>query len=165
MGVTPDRTSGPSEEEELILDDRTSDGNPSVEGAIRRVSNDLVAFVGGSVKSLTEAASGITETQHRSLRQLIHFIDQGPTLGFTSGAYKEITGSNIFPSSCIWYDDNTKSKKIVEQTVTRNNQKQITSSTWKMYDVDGSTVLETVTDTVVYDTSGIFEQNRTRVIV
>lgn len=52
MPTTPDRQHGSREEEEIIFDDRTPD-NPSIEGAVRRVNNDLVAFVGGQVKSLT----------------------------------------------------------------------------------------------------------------
>ena len=37
MPRTPDRRAGPLEEEEIRLEDRTADGDPVVEGAIRRV--------------------------------------------------------------------------------------------------------------------------------
>jgi len=57
MPRTPDRTPGASVEEELQFEDRTADGNPTVEGAVRYVNSDLVAKVGGQVKSLTASAS------------------------------------------------------------------------------------------------------------
>jgi hypothetical protein len=38
----------------------------------------------------------------------------------------------------------------------------ITQEQWKVYDVDGSTVLATVTDSISY--SGVFETSRTRTI-
>lgn len=41
MATTPDRAPGPSQEEELQLEDRTADGDPTIEGAIRRVGDDL----------------------------------------------------------------------------------------------------------------------------
>ena len=100
--------------------------------------------------------------QHRTLRQLIHFIDQGPAEGFASGAFKEVLGG-VFPLSAIWYTDATKVDKIVEKTITRNLQQIPTSIQWKMYDADGSTVTATVTDAITY-TSGIFESTRTRTI-
>lgn len=39
---------------DLYMEDRTSAGNPSTEGLVRYVTNDLVAFLDGEVKSLTE---------------------------------------------------------------------------------------------------------------
>jgi len=41
VATTPDRAPGPSQEEELQLEDRTADGDPTIEGAIRRVGDDL----------------------------------------------------------------------------------------------------------------------------
>jgi len=68
-----------------------------------------------TAKTLTEllaGAGGLTESQHRTLRQLIHFIDEGPAGGFTSGAYKEVLGG-VFPTSIIWWESSSKAKKIV----------------------------------------------------
>jgi hypothetical protein len=100
---------------------------------------------------------------HRFLRHLIHFIDDGPALGFASGAFKEtLPAGSPFPTSEIWYEDAGKTQKIVELTVTRNTLQQPVTEEWKMYDADGSTVLETVTDSITY--SGVFEISRTRTI-
>jgi hypothetical protein len=108
---------------------------------------------------------GLTPADHQRLRQLIHFIDEGPAGGFTSGAYKEIVGG-VFPTSVIWYDDATKAKKIVEKTIVRSGggatNVKPTPITWRMYATDGVTVIETVSDAVVY--SGAFEVSRTRTI-
>lgn len=58
MPRTPDRMPGPSVEEELQLEDRTSDGNPTINGAIRYVDNDIVGKVPDGVRSLTGADVG-----------------------------------------------------------------------------------------------------------
>lgn len=113
---------------------------------------------GGARQSLGDlAAAG---AGHSTLRQLIHFIDNGPAEGFASGAYREMTGT-VFPSSIIWYVDATKADKIVEKNITYTGAFPTTIE-WKMYDTDGSTVLATVTDTISY--SGPFETDRTRAI-
>ena len=115
--------------------------------------------------TLTEllATGGITPTAHRTLRQLIHFIESGgPAEGFFSGAYREITGG-VFPTSVIWWESSAKLKKIVERLITwGTSPKAPTQDQWKMYDTDGVTVLATVTDAITY--SGAFETSRTRSI-
>jgi hypothetical protein len=106
---------------------------------------------------------GITEAQHKVLRHLIHFIEDGPAEGFASGAYEEtLPAADPFPTSIIWWESSSKLKKIVEETVTYNSNKTINTDQWKVYDTDGSTVLATVTDTFAY--SGIFVTSRTRTI-
>ena len=109
----------------------------------------------------TASGSGITELQHKALRDIIHFID-GPGDGFASGAYRETVGGP-FPTSVTWYESNTKSEKIIEQTITRTTLIAPTPIVWRMYDTDGSTVLVEVQDDLVYD--GVFEANRTRTII
>jgi hypothetical protein len=107
--------------------------------------------------------SGLTEAQHKILRQLIHFIGEGPAEGFTSGAYKEtLPSGNPFPTSAIWWESSSKLKKIVERSITWTGANPTTDE-WKVYDTDGSTVLATVTDAISY--SGPFETVRTRTIV
>ena len=107
---------------------------------------------------------GISEATHQALRQLIHFIDDGPTCGFTTGAFKEILpAGNPFPTSYVWYESAAKVKKIVELTVTRNANKTPATEQWQMYDTDGITVLCTVTDAISY--TAVFETSRTRTIV
>lgn len=117
---------------------------------------------GGAWESTAGSGTGVTESQHKVLRQLIHFIDDGPACGFASGAFKEILPTGPFPTSYIWWTDSGKTDKIVELTVTRNAGKFPTVEKWEVYDTDGSTVLCTVTDAITY--SGAFEASRTRTI-
>lgn len=119
----------------------------------------------GSVWQSTagDAADGVTESEHEVLRQLIHFIDDGPGGGFVSGAFMEtLPSADPFPTSYIWWESSGKVDKIVELTLTRNANQTPATEEWQMYDEDGSTVLTTVTDTISY--SGVFETSRTRVI-
>lgn len=113
----------------------------------------------------SEDVTGMVSTiGHRTLRQLIHFIDDGPACGFASGAYKEILpAKSAFPTSVIWWESSAKLEKIVEKTISYalGNTKP-TPIVWQMYDTDGSTVLCTVSDAVTYD--GAFEVSRTRTI-
>lgn len=110
---------------------------------------------------ISSPGGGITEAQHKVLRQLIHFIDDGPAEGFASGAYKETTPTGPFPTSEIWWESSAKLKKIVELTTTWTGP-LITQEVWKMYATDGSTVIATITDAISY--SGVFETSRTRTI-
>jgi hypothetical protein len=106
------------------------------------------------------AGSGVTEEQHRILRQLIHFIDNGPAEGFASGAYRETTGT-VFPTTIIWYDQaGPGKKKIVSKEIVWSGPFPSTI-TWKAYD-STETLLATVTDTIIW--SGPFEASRTRTI-
>lgn len=158
MGVTPDRQTGPSIEEELQLSDEGVD--PSVVGAIVQKGGNILARDASGVFNL-RSGSGLSDATHASLRQLIHFIDNGPANGFASGAYRESVGG-IFPASITWYDDNTKAKKMIEKSLTYSGPFAVTIQ-WKMYDTDGSTVLATITDVISY--AGAVESNRTRTIV
>lgn len=58
MGVTTDDQPGPRVEEEVQFEDRTSDGDPTVNGAVRLIGNDLRVKTAAGVKSLTASASG-----------------------------------------------------------------------------------------------------------
>ena len=136
-------------------------GDPSEEGQVRRTSGDLKVYIGGTVYSLI-SGSGLTADAHKVIRQLIHFIEEGPAEGFTSGAYKEtLPSASLFPTSVIWWESSSKLKKIVERTLTWTGV-NLTTDQWKVYDTDGSTVLATITDAISY--SGIFETTRTRTI-
>ena len=133
---------------------------------VARAGNDMTfKDVSNPVaKTLTEllaGAGGLTVAAHKALRQLIHFIDDGPAESFASLAYREVTGT-VFPTAIVWYVDNTKvNNKIVERLLTWTGV-NLTTDQWKMYDTDGTTVLVTVTDAISF--SGIFETNRTRTI-
>jgi hypothetical protein len=105
-------------------------------------------------------ADGITDTAHKALRQLIHFISSGPAEGFASGAYQETTGT-VFPTAIIWYDKaGAGKKKIVEKLISWTGPFP-TIIAWKIYDAS-ETLLATVSDAVSY--SGPFETSRTRTI-
>lgn len=108
-------------------------------------------------------SGSLSEDAHAALRTLAHFIYEGPAEGFASGAYKEtLPIEDAFPTSEIWYTSSAKTHKIVELTVTYNDNRTINTEEWKVYATDGSTVLATVTDTIVY--SGVFESSRTRTV-
>lgn len=105
---------------------------------------------------------GITENEHEILRQLIHFVDEGPATGFNSGAYKEILPiDNPFPTSMIWYTSISKINKIVEQVFYYNTNKTIRSVVWKMYDINNN-IISIIKDDMTYN--GIFEISRVRTI-
>ena len=119
-----------------------------------------------SLGILTDA--GDNSIKHSKLRQLIHLADNevgGPFEGFDSGSYSEVIYSNNSPfySERIWYTDNTKQYKIVENIVTRNSTNMPTTITWNAYDVDGITILSSITDNIYYN-NNIFEIYRTRTI-
>lgn len=113
-----------------------------------------------TLADLVAGTGGLTADGHKALRQLIHFIADGPAENFASGAYREITGT-VFPTIIVWWESSSKLKKIVERLITWTGANPTTSQ-WKVYDTDGSTVLATVTDTISY--TGPFETSRTRAI-
>jgi hypothetical protein len=133
-------------------------------GKVALQTDDLSFWVLTNYSPVTwESITGVgdlTEEQHRALRQLIHFIDNGPAEGFATGAYREMTGT-VFPTAVTWYDKaGVGKKKIVEKLITWTGVNP-TTITWKIYDA-AETLLATVTDTVSY--SGVFETSRTRAI-
>jgi hypothetical protein len=56
MPLTPDRHPGPLQDEEIQLDDRAADGNPTVLGAIRRIGDTLMFKRTSDVIDLTSCA-------------------------------------------------------------------------------------------------------------
>jgi hypothetical protein len=134
---------------------------------VSRDASDNLTFQDGvvsGVKTLTDVlatGTGISAASHKILRQLIHFIDDGPAEGFVSGAYREVTTPGVFPDVITWWESSGKLKKIVDLTLTWAGV-NVTAEQWRVYDTDGSTVLATVTDTIAY--SGVFETYRTRAI-
>ena len=154
MPQTPDRRPGVLDEEGINLEPNLA---PNADGQIRYVSGQgFKFFEEGVLKSLS--GTGLSETSHRTLLQLIHFINEGPAEGFASGATKTVTGT-VFPTQLLWR--RADSTKLVEKNTTWTGVLP-TSIEWKIYDVDGTTVLATVTDTISY--SGVFETGRTRTL-
>jgi hypothetical protein len=131
------------------------------------VDGYVLTWVNASSQWQPKAATGggLDSNAHRILRQLIHFIEDGPAEGFTSGAYCETTpAGSAFPTSQIWYTSSGKTAKIVEETVSYNGNKSINTDIWKMYAVDGSTVIATITDTYDYSGGNFLTPKRTRTI-
>lgn len=161
MPITPDRFPGPLEDEELRLTPDASD--PAVEGAVKFNGTDFRMKDASGVFNPRTGGSGLTEEGHKALRQLIHFIDDGPGDGFTTELFKEtLPAGNPFPTQEIWWESNAKLKKIVSLDITRNANKTPSFEVWKVYDTDGVTVLKTVTDSISY--SGVIETARGRAI-
>lgn len=153
----------------LTLQDATSDDaavrveREATTGKLKFVDSNFPA--GKTLAELAASGSGVSEATHVALRQLIHFIDDGPGDGFASGAHKVVTGG-AFPTAVTWWTSSAQTHKIVEKIITRSGGGATnvtpTPIVWRMYDADGSTILATVSDAVTY--SGVFETSRTRTI-
>lgn len=102
---------------------------------------------------------GISPAQHKSLRDLIHFIDDGPADGFVSGAVKETSYAGALVIEEIWWTSAAKTQRIVDLAVSYTGSLP-TTEVWRMYGLDGVTVLVTLTDVITY--SGALEVERTR---
>ena len=133
-------------------------------GSLHALATTLVAgFMSPSDK--TTVNNAVTTASHETLRQLIHFLDSGgPGDGFASGAVRIISpAGNPFPTSVVWFLDNTLTTKLVEKLITYNSSKIPTIIVWNMYDFDGVTIVHTITDTITY-TNNVFESQRVRSI-
>lgn len=100
---------------------------------------------------------GLDAATHQTLRQLIHFIDNGPGAGFPSGAYKETLGFP-FPTGYIWWESSAKVNKIFEKLLTLASTKVPTGITYAVY--TGGVLAAAVSDKITY--TGIYELSRIR---
>ena len=98
---------------------------------------------------------------HETMQQLIHLADSDGPRGsqWATGLYKE-TGPFPFPTASIWWTDSSRTKKIADSLLTRNSMQLVTLEKWRAYGSDGTTVVESFTDTITYNS--VFEVNRTR---
>jgi hypothetical protein len=162
MPGTPDAKHGERYEDVgIVFEDLAPGSEPTEPGGLRYVDGSLIGRDATGTFDL-RSGSGLSEAQHRVLRQLIHFIDNGPAEGFTSGAYREtLPSASAFPTSIIWWESSGKTKKIVEKLITYTGAFPTTIE-WNIYDTDGSTKLATVSDAISY--TGAFETSRTRTI-
>lgn len=103
----------------------------------------------------------LDETWHEILTQLVHFVNEGGPFEGINNSVRD-TEPVAFPTYQTWYTDSSRTKKVVEKTITRDVYQIPTAVQWKVYDVDGATILATATDTITYD--GVFETSRTRII-
>jgi len=160
--ITPDRKPGEADEEGIIFENRLPGDYPTV-GGVRYVDGSF-SFRDSLGLFDPRSGSGLSEAQHKALKQLIHLADDwGPFEGFTSGAHLEVTPAGPFPTLFTWWTGVAKTHKIVDELVSYNANKTVNQVTFRVYDSDGTTVLATVTDTYAY--TGVFESSRTRVIV
>ena len=126
---------------DLFFVDTTTEGNPAEEGLVRYVSGDLVAFLGGVVKSLT-TGSGLSAGAHRALDQLIH--------GIAEDSFEEMTYTGSKVTAIIVWTDAGKTTKIREELFTYTGN-QATTIVTKQYDVAGALIVgETMTETLSY---------------
>lgn len=111
-------------------------------------------------------AGGIPLTEHERLRQFVHLADSnGPGDGFDSGALKEtLPFGSPFPTNIIWWLDIAKTKKLIEKLIIYNPSKEPTTITWNLYNIDGITIIHTITDIITY-TNNVFETTRVRSII
>lgn len=116
------------------------------------MQDDGVAFI---------RSGNINASDHERLRQLVHLSDEdGPRGSLFPSGYVRDTGPWPFPTASIWWTDSSRTIKYMQQTVVRNAQKLITTSSWQLFLVDGVTVTDSFTDVITY--SGVFETSRTR---
>jgi hypothetical protein len=129
---------------------------------VRDVTNPGTSGEGYTLSQILAGGSGLTEGQHKALRQLIHFLPEGPGPGWGSGSnYKETIYDGIKPTAEIWWETSSKLKKIFSVDTAYTGIKPSTE-TFKVYDTDGSTVLAQAIDSITY--SGLLETSRTRTI-
>lgn len=128
MGVTPDSAAGPSLEEEVILDDLAADGPPTTEGAIRRLGTDIVALVGGNVKSLLTGDD--PDSLFNSLNET-HQIQITRTLGIPTSILAHAVGNPL-----------QKIREVDQITYTLG---RVSGYRVRQFAADGSTVVETLT--------------------
>lgn len=98
-------------------------------------------------------------------RQLLLLSEDpgGPYEGFEPGAYRERGHiNNVFLTQSTWWEDSTKTKKILETFITYNSNKTMNTITQSVYATDGITILKTSIDKIYY--SGIKELYRSRSI-
>jgi hypothetical protein len=160
---TPDRFPGQREEDSILFTD-----NPDalVAGEMKYSGGAFVMKDGTGEFDPRAGGGGISEAQHKTLRHLIHFIDEGPGDGFASGATKTVTGG-LFPTSILWRDSagNKLVEKLIERSAGSATNLKPTPIKWKIYDGAGDApgnVLFTISDAITY--TGVSESGRIRTI-
>lgn len=155
---TPQEFPGPQLEDKTIYYDQYGT-LPSEKGSVV-YSDGYFYFRDGY-----EIYTPLSARKHENLRQLIHFIDDGPTQSFSNGSFREILPlGDPFPTQVVWWESSSKIRKILETNITRNANKMPYIIEWVLFDSDGTTILESVTDNITY-INGVFEQGRTRTIL
>jgi hypothetical protein len=124
---------------DLYFLDSTGEGDPSEEGLIRYVSNDLVGYINGTVVSLT-TGTGLSPGTHEVLDTLVHNLAED--------GYEEVTRSGGQVTDVVVWTDSGKTIKIRELNLTRVSG-QISVIVIKQYDETGTIITgQTLTGTV-----------------
>jgi len=109
-------------------------------------------------------SGGFSEDQHKTLRDLIHFISGGPGDGFASGAERiTLPAGDPFPTSITWYLDSSLTTKLVEKLIVYTINQVPDTITWNMYNTAGTSIIHTIVDTFTY-VNNVFESSRIRTI-
>jgi hypothetical protein len=135
-------------------------------------TNTQLINISGSKSTIVSASlsGGTNVTYHidalqEDTRALILLADAGGPFERYPGGFREITYVNkVFPSTKIWYKDNTKAEKIIEKIITYNPNKTPNQVVWNIYHEDGVSVKTTATDTIFYASGSVFETTRTRIM-
>lgn len=155
-GRTPDDFPGDRIEDAILIISGTK--YPVTIGEVTYVAGAGFAFMQDDGIALLRSGS-INSTDHETLRQLIHLAEEGgPWVGF--GSPIQDAGPMPFPTASVWWTDSTRSKKIVQKLITRNPNQSPATIQWQAFAADGVTVVESMTDHIVYN--GAFELSRSR---
>lgn len=159
MPLTPERFHGPALNQEGIILEQTS-SSPTTVGEILFVSGSGFQLLQND--GITMIRSGnINSDDHKTLRQLAHLVDESGPLGslWNNNLFNE-TGPKPFMTASIWWSNTMRTHKIVEQKITRLQNKMPATIQWIVYAENGLTILESHTDTITYD--GLLEISRIR---
>jgi len=179
MGITPDRFPGPAIEEEMRYEDRgpagDNAGDPTFEGALRRVTHALRFFVNSTVRQILQvknSPAGFEELDLNGVQDgdVLTYEGASKTLKPTTGgggltptshrnldqlvhdvsenSFTEVnkTGSQV--TSVVTWTDSGKTQKIREELYTYTAGK-VTTIVTNQYDAVGA-LAETYTETVAY---------------
>ena len=178
MPRTPDRFPGPLEEEEIQLDDRTADGDPTVTGALRRIGDTLRFKAVAEIQQVLKARNlppGFTEIDLTGVQDGDGFSYDSVTKSFKPGAagggltpashrvldqlvhdvaetsFTEVVYSGNQVTDVIIWTDSGKTQKIREESYTYTGNK-VTTVVTKQYDGSGTLIptIGTYTETITY---------------
>jgi hypothetical protein len=111
------------------------------------------SYVDNSVSTITASTSTSTTIVSSST------VEGEPVVT----GYREVTPTgSAFPTSVVWYTDSGKTEKIWEIIITYNISNLPISTITRYY--TGGVITKTVTDTITYYGSTMFESSRTRVV-
>ena len=157
-GRTPDQFPGDRVEDAILIVSGTQ--YPVDIGEVSYVSGTGFAFKQDDGIALIRSGN-INASDHEKLLQAVHLTDDnGPRGGLWSTGYVCDTGPWPFPTASVWWTDSTRTKRFMDQSVIRNVNRLIVSSSWRIFQSDGVTIADSYTDVITYN--GVFETSRTR---